>query len=385
MRLMDRYLLTCVLSPVLYALGGFMAIFVLFDLTETAGRLLGPGGGLWVLFRFYWTQVPYLLLLFLPACLLLGTIFALGRLSRTNELTAMMNAGVGLPRLLAPVIALGILASAGLSFLSYDLATELEVRKSQILNELTGVTQQRPSLRAHLFRNRDAHRTWLIEELPLDSNTMRGLEITQQNADGSLAWKIYARRGEFDPLTREWRFFDVKLVQYRPDGVAIRQRTLPLHRELEWSETAWQLVSSAYRARYLGSVQIHRYLQENAGFPDPQLAPFRTYAAYRLAQPWSCLIAILIAAPLGVVRGRRGMIGNLGLALVLFFAHFMLTTVFLALGEGSRVPPWIAAWGPNLLIGGIALLLLWWRTGNHEWHWRLSRGRDAPLLTEATG
>lgn len=385
MRLLDRYLLFQVLVPFLYCVGGFTAVFVLFDLTDTARTLFGPGGGPLAFLQFYWTQLPYLLMLCLPAALLLSAIFTLGRLSRSNELSAILGAGVGFIRMLAPILLLGVVVSAGATFLSYDWATELDAQKQRILKQVTGQELPSLSMRAHLFRNRQDHRTWFIEDLPLNSNEMRGVEITQQREDGKLTWKIYAGRAIYEPLGKQWRFLDVKLVRYRPeDGIVIQQRHLPAYMTEGWSETAWRLVSSAYRARYLGSTNLQRYLHENADFPDHQLAPFRTYLAYRWAQPWSCFVAILIAAPLGVVRGRRGMFGNLGLALILFFAHVMLTTVFLALGEGARIPPWLAAWGPNLLIGGIGAVLLYWRSGNREWSQFFSRQPEPqPATTPA--
>jgi lipopolysaccharide export LptBFGC system permease protein LptF len=43
-----------------------------------------------------------------------------------------------------------------------------------------------------------------------------------------------------------------------------------------------------------------------------------------------------------------------------------LTHLFLALGEGSRVPPWIAAWTPNLLFAAVGLVLLYLRSTNRE-------------------
>jgi len=44
-----------------------------------------------------------------------------------------------------------------------------------------------------------------------------------------------------------------------------------------------------------------------------------------------------------------------------FLVHF-----FLALGEGDRVPGWIAAWTPNVLFAAIGLYLLYLRASNRE-------------------
>jgi lipopolysaccharide export LptBFGC system permease protein LptF len=40
--------------------------------------------------------------------------------------------------------------------------------------------------------------------------------------------------------------------------------------------------------------------------------------------------------------------------------------LFLALGEGARIPNWAAAWTPNLIFGAIGLVLLYYRATNRE-------------------
>jgi len=51
---------------------------------------------------------------------------------------------------------------------------------------------------------------------------------------------------------------------------------------------------------------------------------------------------------------------------VLVFAMNFLTHFFLALGEGGRISPWIAAWMPNILFALIGLALLWVRSTNRD-------------------
>ena len=43
-----------------------------------------------------------------------------------------------------------------------------------------------------------------------------------------------------------------------------------------------------------------------------------------------------------------------------------LTHLFLALGEGSRVPAWIAGWFPNLVFAVIGVYLLYLRATNRD-------------------
>jgi lipopolysaccharide export LptBFGC system permease protein LptF len=111
---------------------------------------------------------------------------------------------------------------------------------------------------------------------------------------------------------------------------------------------------------------LREYLANNAHFADNRLAVYRTQLAYRWALPWGCFLAVLIAAPLGIIYSRRGLMGSITVAILLFFLLVLASSVFLALGKGARIDPILAAWGPLVLFGAIGLLMLWMRSTNRE-------------------
>jgi lipopolysaccharide export LptBFGC system permease protein LptF len=75
---------------------------------------------------------------------------------------------------------------------------------------------------------------------------------------------------------------------------------------------------------------------------------------------------VCIAAPLGVGYSRRGVLASVATAVLLVFSMNFLTHLFLALGEGDRIAPSIAAWTPNILFATIGLYLLYLRASNRE-------------------
>ena len=133
-----------------------------------------------------------------------------------------------------------------------------------------------------------------------------------------------------------------------------------------WSETPFRLSSANVRAEYLSVPELREYLHYNSDFPATLLAPFKTHLQYRLALPWTCLVVVFIAAPLGIGFSRRGVLSSVAASLILVFAMNFLTHLFLALGEGYRIPSWIAAWTPNIIFAVIGLYLLYLRATNRE-------------------
>ena len=79
-------------------------------------------------------------------------LFALGRMSRANEIVSMLTAGVSLPRVLLPLIGIGLLTVAASMALNYSLAPHAELARKTFLSE----AQARPArnIQGQVFRNR---------------------------------------------------------------------------------------------------------------------------------------------------------------------------------------------------------------------------------------
>jgi lipopolysaccharide export system permease protein len=67
---------------------------------------------------------------------------------------------------------------------------------------------------------------------------------------------------------------------------------------------------------------------------------------------------VLIALPFGALSGRRNVFVGVASSIFIFFAFFFLSQLGLTLGTAQVLPPWLAAWLPNLVFGGAALLFV---------------------------
>lgn len=109
MSTISGYILRQTMGPLLAA----VAIALLVLLTERMLRLLDlvldTGGGLTVLLEMLAFLVPHYMALALPAAFFLGVLLAFGRLHQSRELDALGSAGIGLPRLVSPVLLLAAL------------------------------------------------------------------------------------------------------------------------------------------------------------------------------------------------------------------------------------------------------------------------------------
>jgi lipopolysaccharide export system permease protein len=106
MAVVDRYILKQIAKPILTAI----AIGLLVLLAERMVRLLdvtlGKRNSFGVVFELLTYLLPHYLGLAIPVALFLGLLFGFNRLSRDSEIDAFLASGVGLHRLIRPVVML---------------------------------------------------------------------------------------------------------------------------------------------------------------------------------------------------------------------------------------------------------------------------------------
>src|SRR5436853_7289266 len=122
MLLLDPYVLRNFLQVYLYCIAGFISIWLIFDVSDNISTFIDQHIGLWLVIRYYATQIPQVFIILLPVSLLLSLLFTLGRMSRANEVVSMLTAGISLPRVLVPLIVMGLLTVTASMALTYSLA-----------------------------------------------------------------------------------------------------------------------------------------------------------------------------------------------------------------------------------------------------------------------
>src|SRR5262249_15787524 len=156
----------------------------------------------------------------------------------------------------------------------------------------------------------------------------------QQDAKDNIVMGYVAARAYYRPETKTWDLENVRLAYYDAAGNITKEEFRPKLTIEHWTETPFRLGSANVQAETPNVPELYDYLDFNADFPPTLLAPFRTHFQYRLALPWTCLVVVCIAAPLGIGYSRRGVLSSVAAAVILVFSMNFLVHLFLALGEG---------------------------------------------------
>lgn len=363
MRLLDRYVLSTFMRSYAYCIAAFISIWLIFDISDNISTFLDDRISVPLVVQYYLTQVPQILVILLPVSLLLALLFSLSRMSRTNEIVSMLTAGISIPRLLVPLIGMGLLTAAVSGALNYSLAPHAEYARKKFIDGVRGETR---GVSAQVFRNRAENRTWFIQTFRPEQDQFVTVQVLQQDEQDNIVKNYMATEASYHADTRTWELRLVKVVSYDRSGNITGEQLAGSLMMPEWNETPFRLASSTMRAEFLSLPELRDYLSFNADFPQSLLAPFATHFQYRIALPWTCLVVVFLAAPLAIGFSRKGVLSSVAAAIGLVFAMNFLTHLFLALGEGDRIAPWAAAWTPNILFASVGLVLLYLRSSNRD-------------------
>ena len=366
MRLLDRYIVRNFFQPFVYCILGFLSIWLIYDLSDNSSTIFDGRASFLAVAKFYWTQIPEVMIILLPVSLLLSLLFALGRMSRSNEIVSMLTAGVSVHRLVLPLLLIGLLVTGVTFAFNCSLAAHAELARKNFFDDLKRGGPRDVVLSGQVFRNRTDDRTWYTSRFRPNTNEFSGVQIVQQDPQGNIIRNYIATEAFYEPATKNWRLEKTKVVNYDVQGNITDEKLVKSLTIPGWSETPYRLSSANVRPVFLGISELREYLHFNADFPETLLAPFRTQLQYRWALPWTCFVVTIMATPLGISFSRRGILSSVAAAIGFVFTMNFLTHLFLALGEGDRVSPFVAAWTPNLIFLVVGLYLLHLRATNRE-------------------
>ena len=202
------------------------------------------------------------------------------------------------------------------------------------------------------------------------------VEVLQQDSFDHVIMAFLAERAEFDPHDHAWTLSQAKIVHYDAAGNITSESMEPSVIIRHWSETPYRLRSANMRAELISLPELRDYLNFNSDFPDTLLAPFGHITIIELRCRGRVSSSRLSPRRSGLVFHAAVFLPASPAPFCSFFALNFSTHFFLALGEGDRIPAWIAGWAPAIVFGTIGLYLLQLRTSNRDpsdFRWLLPR------------
>ena len=352
MKLLDRYLLREYLVPITYCLLAFCMVFIIYDLFDHLSNFIQARTPVLLVARYYLCKLTPNLEFLIPAALLLATLYTLWQLSRNNELTAMRSNGVGLNRIMAPLLLVGLVFTILTAVLKEAVAPGAARWATDFYDNDFKPVEAKLHHNQHYY-NSIGRRQWHIGRFDLKRpDTLYRVTVDQERENDIPAWTIAAKQAQW--LDGEWWFFDVFRQEYNEFGYPVGTgEKLPgsrLGKAFDaFTENPMDFVDEVCLWEQLSTAEMLRYLRVRPNMSDEEIARKRFDIHSRLAMPWACLIVTLFGIPAGARHGRQSALTGVFIAVGFFFAFYALMQVGVLLGKGRLIWPWLGAWLSNIV------------------------------------
>ena len=215
------------------------------------------------------------------------------------------------------------------------------------------------------FRDDSKRQVWHIKRYNPKTGDMDRPVVDWEEVDAR--YELFAKRGEWKQGT--WVFYDAQLQSFRPPTNDLPQLLVtnvlagkfiggsPAQLQAEIRVSQMDQIMAAKRLR-LSLSDIMEYRKLHPDMKTDRAALLMTQFHGRLAQPFTCLVVVLVALPFGAMGGRRNVYTGVAGSVAICFFYFVLLRWGLALGTAGHLPALLAAWLPNLVFAGTGLVLL---------------------------
>jgi lipopolysaccharide export system permease protein len=351
--ILDRYIAKEFGRGFLGAMITFLVLYIGGDTVRQGVRADIPPA---YAFQYSLYQIPEVLVMLLgPACLL-GTLFCLSGLARRNELTAMLAAGISLKRISFVILSLVFMVCC-ISFVVTDrVIPPLSKARSQFYRT---VIEKRTDLQTEIKQNKIWYRSknliYNIRSFDPRINQIVGISLYTFSEKFDLVQQIEARQADY--VEGSWWLSDGLITLFDPEtGIPM---TRPFAKQtFALPETPKDFAEIEREVETLRLKYLWRYVQRNkeAGIDTNA---FEVVFWSKISMALVPLIMALLGIPFAAQHHRHSSPArDVTICFFLVLAYWLLLSSALSMGKSGWIPPFWAAWSPNLVFFAFGLFML---------------------------
>jgi LPS export ABC transporter permease LptG/LPS export ABC transporter permease LptF len=360
-RTLDRYIYKEMGPPFLIGVGVFTFFLVIDRIYQLTDLVITKSVPFALVLPLLAYMLPGFLALTLPMALLMTVLLVCGRLAGDLEVAALKASGVSPLRLFRPFLAVGIVVTLLISWLTLVVGPW---SSGAFQRQLFRILQTRATtgLKERTFSATFSQFVIYVDDVSPSQVRLRGLLVSdERNPEQSRI--IVAREGRLltDETTRRitLRFLDGSISEsdvgdfgrFRQTYFSLYDMTMPVDSPLaavareakpEKQLPLRELVAEAETLRRAGQIY----------------APYYVELHKRFALPVAALVFTLVAFPLGIRSQRSGRAVALSLSFIIVVGYYILYSTMEGLALRGRMPASVALWVPNAILAVVGVALL---------------------------
>lgn len=349
---MDRFLAVNFFGPFLVCVAAFTVTYVLGDVFDRFDDLMHYGGFGLLGLGYFALKLPFIISQILPVACLAGVLLGFALLNRSGEVLACQQLGVSRLEMAVPVL----LTALGISLFNFGLSETLVPYTTREARYLYEVELKGRALRG-VFANQHL---WVrvsegfvaADRYEARNHVLYGVTIYRLGPGYNLIDIIHAQSAVWNG--DRWMPQDLTTLELDRDG---NVRSIASdYFQLDVKPKDFGLLKLDPEEFSLW--ELDRYIE---GLSEKGLDPggYVVDRDLKYAMPLACLIMVALGIVLSLdpLPRRLGLGRSFGLAIVIGFGYWLSLGVTTSLGHSALIPPWAAAWLPNLLFSMIAASL----------------------------
>jgi lipopolysaccharide export system permease protein len=353
LQIIDRYISKIFLT---FFAGGLIVFVTLYIAINYMAEIAQYKASAEAIIKYYLLFTPSQIYLMLPVACLMGTIFTLSALSRSNELVALFSSGMSLARIATPILVLVVLISSIAFWLNDRLLPIVNQQKNYVLFvEIRNQPGLYSTVKNQKIWYRSGNVLFNIKTLQADKGTAQGLTMYYFNNAWQLIQMITAQDVKLQGSTWELAKGTVTLFS-KDTSVPLTQDFVA--KTISVSEDTADIQKSSQSTDTLSLAELRRFISRNkeAGL-DTLLYEVDYHARFSFA--FAAFVMSFLGVPFSVTRQRAGGAAfNVGATIILAFFYWSAYNSGIIMARHGTLPPMIAVWLPNMAMVGLSAVFL---------------------------
>lgn len=358
MKIIDRYILTKMLSTFVFVVLMLTSVIVMITLTEKMDAFARNNLGGWAITGYFLNYTPWIMGQLAPITVFIATVFVTSRMAAHTEIVAIMSSGTSFRRLLVPY-AIGAFLIAGLTFWlnGWIIPQSNRTRLSFELKYFENKTS---------FDRRNVHMQ-ISPDVYLylqsyDNHSNMGYQFTLERFDsGRLIEKLSAENIQWDSIVHKWKLnrWNLKQVEGIFTNASLTNTYLSSGEVMDTSLIISPKDFESEERQYDGMTnpELNETIKKRRFRGLSGVGILETEQHIRYSHPFTTFILVFIGVVVSSRKSRGGTGFQVALGFMLAFAFILLFTISRTFAEAGSLPPSIAAWLPNIIFGAISIVL----------------------------
>jgi len=356
-KLLDRYILKKFLGTFFFTLLVITTIAVVIDTSEKADDFVKSKLGAWDLVTHYYIGfIPFIMSMIFPLITFIAVIYFSSKMAGRSEFIAILAGGVRYNRMLRPYL----IGSVFLALLFWLASQYWVPRANEIRTDFQAVYVDGNS-----SYNSDPYRTnnYYLRVDPTTFVGFRYYDTVNKTASNFFMQKIrnnevyYNLRAEvirWDAGKKDWKL--TNLIERRIDGLKESVKKIDtMHVNL--NVVPKELRRDDYLKDKLTTPELKQFIHMEEIRGSEGLNTFKVERFHRDATPFSVIIMTLIGAIISTRKIRGGSGVQLAVGIVMAATFVVMDKFSVTFSTKGEFPPILAAWLPNIIFSGIAVVL----------------------------